>query len=86
MLATVDGLVKCEKWVQDDDSHVETKATWWLNRLIGRTRKVTVDWPFPFAESKLFVLTIRAGMEGYHVAVDGRHVTSFSYRTVSKFT
>ncbi|KAF7838399.1 hydroxyproline O-galactosyltransferase GALT6 [Senna tora] len=79
---TVDGLVKCEKWVQDDDSpEVESKATWWFNRLIGRTRKVTVDWPFPFAEGKLFVLTLRAGLEGYHVSVDGRHVTSFSYRT-----
>ncbi|XP_028763411.1 hydroxyproline O-galactosyltransferase GALT6-like [Neltuma alba] len=79
---TVDGLVKCEKWIRGDDSHaVESKATWWLSRLIGRTRKVTVDWPFPFSEGKLFVLTLCAGMEGFHVNVDGRHVTSFPYRT-----
>ncbi|XP_010272177.1 PREDICTED: hydroxyproline O-galactosyltransferase GALT6-like [Nelumbo nucifera] len=79
---TVDGQVKCEKWIRDDDDHSEeSKAMWWLNRLIGRTKKVTVDWPYPFAEEKLFVLTLSAGLEGYHVNVDGRHVTSFPYRT-----
>ncbi|XP_027123825.1 hydroxyproline O-galactosyltransferase GALT6-like isoform X1 [Coffea arabica] len=79
---TVDGQVKCEKWIRDNDNHSEeTKASWWLNRLIGRTKKVSFDWPFPFAEDKLFVLTVSAGLEGYHVSVDGRHVTSFPYRT-----
>ncbi|KAJ8637880.1 hypothetical protein MRB53_012147 [Persea americana] len=79
---TVDGLVKCEKWIRDDNNHTEeSKTTWWLNRLIGRTKKVSLDWPYPFAEEKLFVLTLSAGLEGYHVNVDGRHVTSFPYRT-----
>ncbi|GMN41739.1 hypothetical protein TIFTF001_010961 [Ficus carica] len=74
--------VKCEKWIRDDDNHSEeSKALWWLNRLIGRTKKVTIDWPYPFAEGRLFVLTVSAGLEGYHVNVDGRHVTSFPYRT-----
>ncbi|KAI3467427.1 hypothetical protein Pfo_024090 [Paulownia fortunei] len=78
---TVDGQVKCEKWIRDDDSgSEESKATWWLKRLIGRTKKVTVDWPFPFAENKLFVLTLIAGLEGYHINVDGRHISSFPYR------
>lgn len=76
--------MKCEKWIRDDDNHTEeSKATWWLNRLIGRTKKVSIDWPYPFGEGKLFVLTISAGLEGYHINVDGRHVTSFPYRTVS---
>lgn len=79
---TVDGKVKCEKWIRDDDDHSEeSKAAWWLNRLIGRTKKVTVEWPYPFSEGNLFVLTIAAGLEGYHITVDGRHVTSFPYRT-----
>ncbi|KAK0588006.1 hypothetical protein LWI29_032736 [Acer saccharum] len=79
---TVDGQVKCEKWIRDDDAQSEqSKATWWLKRLIGRTQKVTVDWPFPFAEDNLFVLTLSAGLEGYHVTVDGKHITSFPYRT-----
>lgn len=76
--------MKCEKWIRDDDSHSEeSKATWWLKRLIGKTKKVTVDLPFPFSEGNHFVLTISAGLEGYHVDVGGRHITSFPYRTVS---
>ncbi|XP_050237403.1 hydroxyproline O-galactosyltransferase GALT6-like [Mercurialis annua] len=79
---TVDGQVKCEKWLRDDDGNLEeSKATWWLNRLIGRKKKISYTWPFPFAEGKIFVLTISAGLEGYHITVDGRHVTSFPYRT-----
>ncbi|ONK65582.1 uncharacterized protein A4U43_C07F38570 [Asparagus officinalis] len=79
---TVDGQVKCEKWIRDDDNHSEeSKTTWWLNRLIGKTKKVSFDWPYPFVEDKLFVLTLYAGLEGYHVHVDGRHITSFPYRT-----
>jgi hypothetical protein len=78
---TVDGQLKCEKWIRDDDNNSEeSKTAWWLKRLIGRTKKVTVDWPFPFAEEKLFVLTLSAGFEGYHLNADGRHVTSFPYR------
>ncbi|KAL2543072.1 putative beta-1 [Abeliophyllum distichum] len=78
---TVDGQVKCEKWIRDDDSRSEeSKATWWLKRLIGRTKKVNVDWPFPFVQGRLFVLTLSAGLEGYHINVDGRHVSSFPYR------
>ncbi|CAH9092468.1 unnamed protein product [Cuscuta europaea] len=78
---TVDDQVKCEKWVRDDDNSSEqSKATWWLNRLMGRTKKVLVNWPFPFSEDNLFVLTLSAGFEGYHVHVDGRHITSFPYR------
>ncbi|WOL04197.1 hydroxyproline O-galactosyltransferase GALT6 isoform X1 [Canna indica] len=78
---TVDGLVKCEKWIHDDDNlGKESKMSWWFNRLIGR-EKVSLDWPYPFVENKLFVLTLTAGLEGYHVNVGGRHVTSFPYRT-----
>ncbi|CAM0905614.1 unnamed protein product [Alopecurus aequalis] len=79
---TVDGFVKCERWIRDDqEQSEETKTAWWLNRLIGQKKEVNIDWPFPFVEGKLFVLTLSAGLEGYHVNVDGRHVTSFPYRT-----
>ncbi|XP_022727197.1 hydroxyproline O-galactosyltransferase GALT4-like [Durio zibethinus] len=79
---TVDGQVKCEKWIRDDDNgSEESKATWWLSRLIGRKKEVALDWSYPFAEGKLFVLILRAGLEGYHVNIDGRHVTSFPYGT-----
>ncbi|CAG7871401.1 unnamed protein product [Brassica rapa] len=82
---TVDGQVKCEKWVRDDSiasKEEPSKAdTWWLSRLVGRSKRVTVEWPFPFTVDKLFVLTLSAGLEGFHVSVDGKHVTSFPYRT-----
>ncbi|CAD5313799.1 unnamed protein product [Arabidopsis thaliana] len=85
----VDGEVKCERWKRDGDDggnngdgFDESKKTWWLNRLMGRRKKmITHDWDYPFAEGKLFVLTLRAGMEGYHISVNGRHITSFPYRT-----
>ncbi|GMN48074.1 hypothetical protein TIFTF001_017245 [Ficus carica] len=81
-LQYLNSLVKCEKWIRGDDNHSEeSKALWWLNRLIGRTKKVTIDWPYPFAEGRLFVLKVSAGLEGYHVNVDRRHVTSFPYCT-----
>lgn len=80
----VDGKLKCEKWIRRDDgtkSEEESRMKWWLNSLIGRPNKVSDDRAYPFAEGKLFVLTITAGLEGYHVNVDGRHVASFPYRT-----
>ncbi|XP_013604921.1 PREDICTED: probable beta-1,3-galactosyltransferase 17 [Brassica oleracea var. oleracea] len=78
---SVDGEVKCERWKRDDDGDDESKNTWWLKRLMGGRKKITHDWPYPFEEGKLFVLTLRAGMEGYHISVNGRHITSFPYRT-----
>lgn len=85
-LAAVDGLVKCESWASNNDNLAEkSKSKWWenMNRFLGVKDKVTVEWPFPFVEDNLFVLTLRAGFEGYHVDVGGNHITSFPYRTVS---
>lgn len=59
----------------------ESKTTSWFKRFIGRKKKPELTWPFPFAEGKMFILTVRAGLEGYHINVGGRHVTSFPYRT-----
>lgn len=79
---TVDGLPKCERWVHDDEkSSKDTKSTSWLDRLMGYTEKPSVDWQYPFLENQSFVFTIRAGWEGYHMSVDGRHVASSPYRT-----
>ncbi|KAG0500757.1 hypothetical protein HPP92_000829 [Vanilla planifolia] len=77
----VDGFNKCEKWLRSDvvDSK-ESKTTSWLKRFIGRAKKPEMTWPYPFVEGRLFVLTVRGGVEGYHIFVGGRHVTSFPYR------
>ncbi|VAI23580.1 unnamed protein product [Triticum turgidum subsp. durum] len=82
----VDGEIKCEKWTRDDGPKTDESSSnikWLLNSLIGKPEpdEVSVDQAYPFAEGKLFVLTITAGLEGYHVNVDGRHVASFPYRT-----
>ncbi|KAF8655705.1 hypothetical protein HU200_061028 [Digitaria exilis] len=77
----VDGFRKCEKWERRDivESR-ETKTSSWFNRFIGRAKKPEMTWPFPFSEDKMFVLTIQAGVEGYHINVGGRHVASFPHR------
>ncbi|KAK3149028.1 hypothetical protein QOZ80_3AG0211970 [Eleusine coracana subsp. coracana] len=82
---TVDGELKCEGWIHDEDNsktklEEESRIKLLLNRLVGRPNKVSVDQPYPFAEGTQFVLTIIAGLEGYHINVDGRHVASFPYR------
>ncbi|XP_039009155.1 hydroxyproline O-galactosyltransferase GALT2-like [Hibiscus syriacus] len=78
----VDGQRRCEKWIRNDvaDSK-ESKTTSWFRRFIGREQKPEVTWPFPFVEGRLFILTLRAGVDGYHINVGGQHVTSFTYRT-----
>lgn len=79
----VDGYVRCEKWMRNDIvDPKESKTTSWFKRFIGREQKPEVTWPFPFVEGRLFVLTLRAGVDGYHINVGGRHVSSFPYRTV----
>ncbi|CAN6352384.1 unnamed protein product [Urochloa humidicola] len=79
--AHVDGFIKCEKWQRRDIvESKETKTSSWFNRFIGRAKKPEMTWPFPFSEGKMFVLTIQAGVEGYHVNVGGRHVASFPHR------
>ncbi|XP_010275035.1 PREDICTED: hydroxyproline O-galactosyltransferase GALT2-like [Nelumbo nucifera] len=78
----VDGFGRCERWMRNDIvDPKESKSTSWFKRFIGRAQKPEMMWPFPFAEERLFVLTLRAGVEGYHINVGGRHVTSFPYRT-----
>ncbi|KAL3520213.1 hypothetical protein ACH5RR_018362 [Cinchona calisaya] len=78
----VDGYLRCEKWMRNDivDSK-ESKIFSWFERFIGRAKMPEVTWPFPFMEARMFVLTVRAGVEGYHINIGGRHVTSFPYRT-----
>ncbi|XP_062214923.1 hydroxyproline O-galactosyltransferase GALT5-like [Phragmites australis] len=78
---TVDGLVKCEEWVGNTGgTSDELNRLWLRNRVAGQKNRNLIDWPYPFAEDELFVLTLSAGLEGYHVHVDGKHVTSFPYR------
>ncbi|RLN42850.1 hypothetical protein C2845_PM01G31840 [Panicum miliaceum] len=77
----VDGLVKCEEWSGNiGDTSEELKRLWLQNRIAGQKSRNWIDWPYPFMEDELFVLTLSIGLEGYHFHVDGKHVTSFPYR------
>ncbi|XP_051125786.1 hydroxyproline O-galactosyltransferase GALT2 [Andrographis paniculata] len=77
----VDGYLRCEKWMRNDVIDAkESKIFSWFERFIGRAKKPEITWPFPFQEGRMFVLTIRAGVDGFHVIVGGHHVTSFPYR------
>ncbi|KAL8468573.1 hypothetical protein ACS0TY_031679 [Phlomoides rotata] len=77
----VDGHLRCEKWMRNDVIDTkESKIFSWFERFIGRAKKPEVTWPFPFREGRMFVLTIRAGVDGFHINAGGRHVTSFPYR------
>ncbi|KAF9679375.1 hypothetical protein SADUNF_Sadunf06G0008600 [Salix dunnii] len=77
----VDEHVRCEKWMLGDNvDSKESKTNSWFKRFIGREQKPEVTWQFPFVEGGLFILTLRAGVDGYHISVGGRHVTSFPYR------
>ncbi|XP_066386477.1 hydroxyproline O-galactosyltransferase GALT6-like [Miscanthus floridulus] len=78
---TVDGLVICEEWSGNiGGASEELKRSWLQNRVAGKNNRNWIHWPYPFLEEELFVLTLSAGLEGYHFHVDGKHVTSFPYR------
>ena len=38
---------------------------------------------FPFKQGYLAIATLRVGLEGIHMTVDGKHITSFAYRAVN---
>lgn len=40
---------------------------------------------FPFKQGYLAIATLRIGLEGIHMTVDGKHITSFAYRAVTFF-
>jgi len=83
-LSAVDGLVTCEEWSGNiGGASEELKRLWLQNRVAGKNNRNWIHWPYPFLEEELFVLTLSAGLEGYHFHVDGKHVTSFPYRVVS---
>lgn len=71
--------------MRDDNKDKETRTSSWFQRFVGRAKKPELMWPFPFVEGKLSVLTLHAGVEGFHFIVGGRHVTSFPYRMVFFF-
>ncbi|XP_057959047.1 hydroxyproline O-galactosyltransferase GALT3 isoform X2 [Malania oleifera] len=81
-IQTVDGLVCCNEQVVK--SMVEEKPN--VSRSSGENLtnvskgSAHVSANFPFVEGNPFTATLWAGLEGFHMTVNGRHETSFTYR------
>ncbi|XP_024022945.1 hydroxyproline O-galactosyltransferase GALT3 [Morus notabilis] len=78
----VDGLVLCNKQVfrssPDENlsvSHPSGDMSTNVSRISDRETA-----SFPFVEGIPFTATLLAGVEGFHMTVNGRHETSFAYR------
>ncbi|KAH7294266.1 hypothetical protein KP509_28G063000 [Ceratopteris richardii] len=76
----VEGFPYCERWLQDDGS--EERPTSWVQRMIEINENSETKSRFPFVQNRSFVMTVRAGLEGYHINVDGKHISSFRYQSV----
>jgi hydroxyproline O-galactosyltransferase 2/3/4/5/6 len=78
--------VKCEEWAVNGNTDAMSEEFKRLRLRIrgpGQKNRNSMIWPYPFVDGEMFVLTLNAGLEGYHVHVDGKHVTSFPYGVVS---
>jgi hypothetical protein len=78
----VERLPKCEKWLPKGEPDVK-ESSWWLSKLIEKIEMPETISRFPFYHNHSFIMTLRAGLEGYHMNVDGKHIASFPYTTVS---
>ncbi|CAK9138829.1 unnamed protein product [Ilex paraguariensis] len=77
----VDGLVKCNARVLrstvEDISNASHPNG---DKLANVSTGAHVSANFPFVEGSQFTATLWAGVEGFHMTVNGRHETSFAYR------
>lgn len=82
----VDDLDQCNKMVGKKDSqftditHSNTSRRSSTVQDGSKTRKY-----FPFNQNHPFVATLRVGLEGIQMTVDGKHITSFAFREVIFF-
>jgi beta-1,3-galactosyltransferase len=60
----------------------EEKSTMNSTHYSGAKRGGKSSKHFPFKQGYLAIATLRIGLEGIHMSVDGRHITSFAYRAV----
>lgn len=65
--AVVDGLERCDAMADREEEE-------------DKKHKHLHGGCFPFKQGYLAIATLRVGWEGFHMTVDGKHVTSFAYR------
>ncbi|XP_052189506.1 beta-1,3-galactosyltransferase GALT1-like isoform X2 [Diospyros lotus] len=78
----VDELKQCNWMVGKDGnqkpiSFGSSNASMWSSLARNRIKKRRY---VPFKQGYLFVMTLRAGEEGFQMSIDGMHMTSFAYR------
>ncbi|CAH9080371.1 unnamed protein product [Cuscuta europaea] len=78
----VDGLAMCNaKIIRSNLEHISNASHLEsLNRADGSNGTAHARPDFPFVQGYPFTATLWAGLEGFHMTVNGRHETSFSYR------
>lgn len=83
VIAIVDDLEQCSAMVGKDDKRV-LASTRHLNASKRSSNKEGAKprQYFPFKQGYLAIATLRVGVEGIQMTVDGKHITSFAYREV----
>ncbi|XP_051209350.1 beta-1,3-galactosyltransferase GALT1 [Lolium perenne] len=71
----VDGLERCNSMVGREEKSIMNST-----RNTGAKQGRKSSKHFPFKQGYLAIATLRIGLEGIHMSVDGRHITSFAYR------
>lgn len=81
----MDELEKCNKIV----GNIETRLSE-LNKNFNKSKSMVQGAKtrayFPFKLGHPFAATLRVGVDGIQMTVDGKHVTSFAYREVISLT
>ncbi|XP_057853396.2 beta-1,3-galactosyltransferase GALT1 [Cryptomeria japonica] len=78
----VDGLSRCNERIGEAamEKHRDEKEPQ-IVKLSSITRKGSrPNFWFPFVEGYPFAATLWVGLEGFHMTVNGKHITSFEYR------
>lgn len=76
----VDGLASCyEQLIRSNMEESQNVTQKQVNNSVVHAH---VRANFPFGEGSPFTATLWAGLEGFHMTVNGRHETSFKYREV----
>lgn len=83
-LISVDGLTQCNLQAIRDTTEANLNASQSSsNKFTNVSNVVARVSDFPFAEGVPFTASLWAGIEGFHMTVNGRHETSFAYREVN---
>ncbi|KAL6899290.1 hypothetical protein ACP4OV_005948 [Aristida adscensionis] len=71
----VDDLKRCNAMVGRQEKNIKNSKRHPASKKNGEP-----STSFPFKQGYLAIATVRIGLEGIHMTVDGKHITSFAYR------